>query len=85
MASSASTPSPAAAGPELPATYEAAVAELEQWVTRMESGQLPLDQLLTAYQRAAGLLGFCRSKLDAIEQQIQVLDDGVMKPWLEGN
>ena len=68
----------------MPDTYEAAVAELEQWVSRMETGDLPLDQLLQAYQRAAQLLEFCRGKLDAIEQQIQVLDDGVMKPWLEG-
>jgi exodeoxyribonuclease VII small subunit len=70
---------------EMPATYEQAVAELEQWVSRMESGELPLDQLLTAYQRSAALLEFCRGKLEAIEQQIQVLDEGVMKPWLEGN
>jgi len=54
-------------------------------VARMESGDLPLDQLLVAYQRSAQLLEFCRGKLGAIEQQIQVLDEGVMKPWLEGN
>lgn len=70
---------------ELPATYEEAVAELEGWVSQMESGELPLDRLLAAYQRCAALIEFCRGKLDAIEQQIQVLDDGVMKPWLEGN
>ena len=69
----------------LPTTYEAAVAELEDWVGRMESGELPLDQLLQAYQRSAQLLDFCRAKLQAIEEQIQVLDDGVMKPWLEGH
>jgi exodeoxyribonuclease VII small subunit len=67
----------------LPDHYEAAVAELEQWVARMESGDLPLDQLLAAYERSAKLLEFCRGKLEAIEQQIQVLDEGVMKPWLE--
>ena len=35
---------------------EEAVAELESWVGRMESGQLPLDQLLSAYERSARLL-----------------------------
>ena len=70
---------------DIPASYEAALAELEQWVGRMERGDLPLDQLLHAYQRSAQLLEFCRTKLVAIEQQIQVLDDGVMKPWLEGS
>ncbi|MEY2804425.1 MAG: putative exodeoxyribonuclease small subunit [Pseudomonadota bacterium] len=76
---------PTRSNPEdvLPATYEEAVAELEQCVARMESGELPLDQLLVAYQRSAKLLDFCRGKLDAIEQQIQVMDEGVMKPWLE--
>jgi exodeoxyribonuclease VII small subunit len=77
----ASNPSPAEV--PLPDQYEAAVAELEQWVARMESGDLPLDQLLAAYERSAKLLEFCRGKLEAIEQQIQVLDEGVMKPWLE--
>jgi len=67
-----------------PATYEEAVAELETWVSLMESGELPLDQLLAAYQRCATLIEFCRTQLSAIEQQIKVLDDGVMKPWLEG-
>jgi exodeoxyribonuclease VII small subunit len=77
---------PAAPVPaDLPATYEEAVAELTSWVSRMESGELPLDQLLAAYQRCAALIEFCRTKLSAIEQQIQVLDEGVMKPWLEGN
>ena len=81
MATSARTPQDAA----LPASYEEAVVELERWVSRMEAGDLPLDQLLSAYQRSAQLLDFCRGKLDAIEQQIQVMDEGVMKPWAEGN
>ena len=33
--------------PALPATYEAALQELEVLVASLESGQLPLDQLLT--------------------------------------
>ena len=65
----------------LPATYEAALAELESLVGQLESGQMPLDQLLTGYQRGAVLLGFCRDKLKAVEDQIQVLDGGQLKPW----
>ena len=42
----------AAPAQELPATYEAALEELEQLVARIESGQLPLDQLLGGYQRS---------------------------------
>ncbi|MBP8150053.1 MAG: exodeoxyribonuclease VII small subunit [Limnohabitans sp.] len=65
----------------LPATYEAALAELEQLVGQLESGQLPLDQLLTGYQRGAALLTLCRDKLKAVEDQIKVLDGGQLKPW----
>ena len=81
-ASPASTPvAPTAAAPALPATYEAALLELEGLVSGLESGQLPLDQLLTGYQRGAQLLAFCRSRLEAVESQIKVLEGAELKPW----
>ncbi len=71
-------------------TYEAALQELEGLVARVESGQLPLDELLAGYQRGAVLLKICRDKLQAVEQQIKVLDgkaDGAAgmeaKPWTQ--
>lgn len=72
-----STPAPAA----LPASYEAALKELEVLISSLESGQLPLDQLLAGYQRGAQLLAFSRSKLDAVENQIKVLEGTELKPW----
>ncbi len=69
------------AATEAPQNYEAALSELEQLVSQMESGQMPLDQLLGAYQRGAVLLAYCRDKLAAVEQQIKVLDEGTLKPW----
>ena len=71
------------ATPALPASYEAALEELEDLVGRLESGQMPLDQLLGGYQRGATLLKFCRDRLEAVENQIKVLDDGVLKPWTQ--
>jgi exodeoxyribonuclease VII small subunit len=71
--------SPATAA--LPASYEAGLQELEQLVTELESGQLPLDQLLGSYQRGAALLAFCRDRLQAVEDQIKVLDAGSLKVW----
>ena len=65
----------------LPATYEAAQAELEQLVAKLESGDMALEQLLVGYQRGAELLKFCREKLTAVEEQIKVLDGGALKPW----
>ena len=67
--------------PPVAASFEAAQEELEQLVARLESGDLPLEQLLTGYQRGAELLAFCRHKLDAVEQQIKVLDAGGLKAW----
>jgi exodeoxyribonuclease VII small subunit len=64
-----------------PASYEAALAELEQLVSQLDAGQLPLEQLLTHYQRGAELLAFCRARLDAVENQIKVLEGGELKPW----
>lgn len=64
-----------------PASYEAALEELEQLVARLESGEMPLEQLLSGYQRGAELLKFCRGKLEAVENQIRVLDEGVLKTW----
>ncbi len=64
-----------------PVSYETALQELEALVQQMESGQLPLAQLLSGYQRGAELLNYCRAQLDSVEQQIKVLDNGVLKPW----
>jgi exodeoxyribonuclease VII small subunit len=69
----------------LPQTYELALEELEALVEQMESSQLPLDQLLEAYQRGALLLKFCREKLSSIEDQIKVLDEGHLKNWTDSH
>ena len=66
-----------------PASYEAALQELEQLAAQLESGQLPLDQLMSSYQRGAELLKYCRGKLEAIEQQISVIDGEQLKPWVQ--
>jgi exodeoxyribonuclease VII small subunit len=71
----------ATASAETAVSYEAALEELEQLVAQLDAGQLPLDQLLTRYQRGAELLAFCRARLDAVENQIQVLENGETKTW----
>lgn len=61
-------------------SYEQALSELEGLVMSMESGQLPLDSLLSSYQRGAQLLKFCRSRLEAVESQVKLLEAGQLKP-----
>jgi exodeoxyribonuclease VII small subunit len=75
----AKTTSPALAA-AAPASYEDALAELERLVGAMEAGQLPLDRLLEGYKRGAELLSFCRTRLEAVEQQVKVLEEGQLKP-----
>lgn len=70
-----------AAAPKEPASYEQALAELDRLVEQMEAGQLPLDQLLDGYRRGAELLAWCRARLQAVEEQVKVLEDGQLKPW----
>ena len=69
------------AEPILPDTYELALQELERLIVDLESGQLPLDELLTSYQRGAQLMSFCKSKLEAVENQIKVLESNELKNW----
>ncbi len=64
-----------------PPSFEAAVAELDRLVASMESGQLPLEESLAAYKRGAELLQYCRTALEAAEQQVKILEDGVLKPF----
>ena len=65
-----------------PASYGDAVQQLEQLVAALESGQLPLEDLLAQYQRGAELLRYCRDRLQAVEEQVKVLDqNGVAQPW----
>jgi exodeoxyribonuclease VII small subunit len=57
------------------------LAELDRLVAQMESGQLPLDQLLEGYRRGSELLALCRSRLQAVEDQVKLLDEGQLKSW----
>ena len=76
------TASPAASpAADLPARYEDALAELERLVQAMEGNQLPLEGLLDNYRRGAQLLAFCRDRLQAVESQVKVLEDGQLKDW----
>lgn len=62
-------------------TYEQALAELEALVQAMETGKMPLDQLLDSYRRGAELLQLCRGRLQVVEDQVKLLEDGQLKPW----
>jgi exodeoxyribonuclease VII small subunit len=62
-------------------SFEAAMTELEKIVADMEAGKLSLEDSLAAYKRGAELLSFCRSKLEDAQQQVRILEDGVLKDF----
>jgi exodeoxyribonuclease VII small subunit len=63
------------------AGFESAMAELEQIVADMEAGKLSLEDSLAAYKRGAELLSFCRTRLEDAQQQVRVLEEGVLKDF----
>ncbi len=68
-----------------PVSYEQAVGELERLVQQLESGQMSLDDTLHAYARGAELLRHCRERLQAVEQQVQVLDGTELKTYADAD
>jgi len=64
-----------------PASFEAALAELETLVQKMEAGTLTLEQSLDAYRRGALLVGFCRDGLASVQQQVRVLEGDLLRPF----
>ena len=66
-----------------PASFEEAMAELAQLVTQMESGQLPLEASVAAYQRGSELVKYCALQLDKVEAQVKVLEGDMLKPFVD--
>jgi len=54
-------------------TYEAAVLMLEQTVTRLESGDISLDESMALFRKGMALSEICAGKLAEIEKQITQL------------
>ncbi len=59
--------------PNPPFNFEAALAELEQLVERMEQGELPLEESLKSFERGVALTRQCQQALQAAEQKVQIL------------
>ena len=77
-----SASSSAVAAPS-PASFEAALAELETLVADLEGGQLPLADALTAYRRGALLLQFAQGQLQSAQEQVKILEGDLLKNFSE--
>jgi len=70
-----------AAKSQPPQSLESALAELEKIVSSMEVGELPLERSLAAYKRGAELLKYCQAALQDAQQQVKVLEEGVLRDF----
>ena len=53
--------------------FEAALAELEALVARLEGGDLPLDEALKTFERGVELTRHCQASLKSAQQKVEIL------------
>jgi exodeoxyribonuclease VII small subunit len=55
--------------------FEAAIAELETIVKKLEEGDLPLETSLQLYERGVQLSRFCHAQLEQAEKRVEILNE----------
>src|SRR5213082_3019449 len=53
--------------------FEDAMDRLEKIVEQMESGQLPLEDLIVRYEEGMNLVKVCQERLASAEQKIEII------------
>lgn len=57
-------------------SFEDALGALEDVVRRLESGEVPLDDSITLYERGEALRKHCQARLDAAQARIERIVTG---------
>lgn len=52
-------------------SFETALAELEAIVSKLESGNAPLEESIALYERGAALKAHCEAKLKSAQEKIE--------------
>ena len=63
--------------------FEDALNKLEKIVSKLEEGDIPLEESLKLFEEGIRLSRFCNQKLDEAERKVEILlkdKDGVLKP-----
>src|SRR3954467_2255508 len=61
------------AKPAADLSFETALDRLEKIVEQMESGQLPLEDLIVRYEEGMNLVKVCQERLASAEQKIEII------------
>ncbi len=73
-------PKPALAEPN----FETAMDRLEAIVEQMESGKLPLEDLIVRYEEGMNMVKVCQERLASAEQKIEIIArNGAGKPTVK--
>jgi exodeoxyribonuclease VII small subunit len=65
--------------------FEAALAELDTIVKKLEDGDLTLEASLQLYERGVQLSRFCHARLEEAERRIEILNErGQLQPASQG-
>ncbi len=59
--------------PAAEANFEQAMKRLEEIVEQMESGELPLEDLIVRYEEGMKLVKVCQERLSSAEQRIEII------------
>ena len=54
-------------------SFEEAMAALEQVVSALEKGEVPLEQSIALYERGAALKAHCAGKLKDAEEKVELI------------
>lgn len=57
-------------------TFEKAMQQLEEIVTELETGDLPLEKAMKKFEEGIALSRYCTEKLDETERRITLLMEG---------
>ncbi len=64
-------------------SFEDSLAELEELVTKLERGEISLEESLQAFERGVTLTRSCQKALQEAEQKVQILLEKSGKQVLE--
>ena len=67
-------PSSQKKGTEENLQFEEAIEKLESIIERMESEQIPLEELLKDYEEGTKLLKLCRDRIDGARQKVEKIN-----------
>lgn len=60
-------------GEDVPVTFEEALRRLDEVVSRLESGEVGLEEAVALFERGQGYLAACRERLGAAQRRIEEL------------